>query len=293
VSKSDNNFKQPMAEVFGHRISDFSKEAERHRNSKLCRFNNKVPNCTKDKAKDPLGVCSVFDGGHAIITCPVRFREDWVIATDAAAFFFPPTAKWTTLTEIRLKDKHGEAAGNIDVVLASYDNNGKIIDFGALEVQAVYISGNVRNPFQHYMNDPAANKNMDWTKEENFPRADFLSSSRKRLAPQLIYKGGILSAWGKKSAVALDKHFFATLPAIERVKKSEAGIAWMVYDLEPRGGKFKLTLLETVYTKFEPALLKITQSEPGKIEDFLEKLQIKLDEKLDNPPNTEVLTSLR
>jgi hypothetical protein len=293
VSKPEDNLKQPMAEVFGYRVGASSKEATRHRNSKLCRFNNKVPNCTKDKAKDPLGVCSIFDGGRKIITCPVRFREDWLIATDAAEFFFAPSAQWTTLTEIRLKDKHGEAAGNIDVVLASYDKNGKILDFGALEVQAVYISGNVRNPFQHYMDDPIANKNMDWTKEDNFPRADFLSSSRKRLAPQLIYKSGILNAWGKRSAVALDKHFFATLPKIERVKKSEADIAWLVYDLEPQGEKFKLTLHESVYTKFTPALLKITQSEPGKLGDFLEKLQIKLDEKLDNPPNKEVLTSLR
>jgi len=37
----------------------------------------------------------------------------------------------------------------------------------------------------------------------NYPRPDYLSSSRKRLAPQLIFKGGIINAWGKKTAVAL------------------------------------------------------------------------------------------
>jgi len=42
---------QPMAEVFGYKIDDFSAEAQRHR---LCLFNNKVPNCTKDKVNDPL-----------------------------------------------------------------------------------------------------------------------------------------------------------------------------------------------------------------------------------------------
>jgi len=43
----------------------------------------------------------------------------------------------------------GRSAGNIDVVLVSYDNDGKVLDFGALEIQAVYISGNVRDPFEY------------------------------------------------------------------------------------------------------------------------------------------------
>ena len=59
------------------------------------------------------------------------------------------------LTEVRLDDKNGKSAGNIDLVLVAYDSNGRILDFGALEVQAVYISRNVRKPFEHYMQDPA------------------------------------------------------------------------------------------------------------------------------------------
>ena len=67
-----------------------SSEALKHRNAKICTYNNKVPNCTKDKALDPLGVCSVFDDqGVPTITCPIRFREDWIMAEDAAGFFFP------------------------------------------------------------------------------------------------------------------------------------------------------------------------------------------------------------
>ena len=282
-----------MAEVFGFAVGDNSGEAERHRRSKLCPFNNRVPNCTKDKAKEPLGVCSIFDGGRTIVTCPVRFREKWLIATDSAQFFFPENATWTTLTEIRLKDRNGESAGNIDHVLASYDERGKIVDFGSVEVQAVYISGNIRNPFEYYMKDTKKNAGMSWREQEHYPRADFLSSSRKRLAPQLIYKGGILKAWGKKSAVALDRHFFATLPKLEQVPKSDADIAWLVYDLSFNGTGFALTLHETIYTKFEPALLRITQSLPGKLSDFIQTLQTKLDEKLENPPNTETLTSLK
>ncbi|MDA3875380.1 MAG: NotI family restriction endonuclease, partial [Kiritimatiellae bacterium] len=94
--------KHPLAEVFGHSTTDFSTRAERYRKNKLCPFNNKVPSCTKDKAKDPLGVCSVQTTAGPVITCPIRFREDWLIADDAANFFFPKYSSCTSLTEVRL-----------------------------------------------------------------------------------------------------------------------------------------------------------------------------------------------
>ena len=228
-----------------------SAAANRHRTKRLCPFNNKVPNCTKDKAQDPLGVCSVFHDDEVVITCPIRFRQSWMIADDAADFFFPPDATWTTLTEVRLKDADGGSAGNIDIVMCAYDKAGKVYDFGALEVQAVYISGNVRNPFAHYMESPAKHSGMDWTVEENYPRPDYLSSSRKRLAPQLIFKGGIINAWGKKTAVALNKGFFNTLPKLPEVPKDKADIAWLIYDLKPpekAGQHYELFLERTVYT---------------------------------------------
>ncbi len=92
----------------------------------------------------------MYDGDQMAITCPIRFRQDWRIATDAAGFFFPPGTLWTSLTEIRLNDRNNTSAGNIDVVLVAYDEQGNVTDFGALEVQAVYISGNIRKPFAFY-----------------------------------------------------------------------------------------------------------------------------------------------
>jgi hypothetical protein len=144
----------------------------------------------------------VYEADGVAITCPVRFRQDWLIAADAAHYFFDgSTTKYTSLTDIGLPDKLGRSAGNIDVVLVAYDGKGQVTDFGALEVQAVYISGNIRRPFEHYMQDPHQHATMDWRGQSHYPRPDYLSSSRKRLAPQLLYKGGILRAWGKKTAV--------------------------------------------------------------------------------------------
>jgi len=215
-------YKQPLAEVFGYLITDQTPAAERYRKNRLCPFNNKIPNCTKDKAKNPLGVCSIYHNDGVVITCPIRFRQDWIITDVAAEFFFPSGAKWSSLTEVRLNDYFGKSAGNIDIVLVAYDENGKIYDFGALEIQAVYISGNVRAPFDQYLANPEANQNMNWSTEPNYPRPDYLSSSRKRLAPQLIFKGGILNSWKKKMAVALNRNFFETLPTLKRTGKRKS-----------------------------------------------------------------------
>ncbi|MBN2380187.1 hypothetical protein JXM67_10355 [candidate division WOR-3 bacterium] len=285
----------PLSEIFGFPADNLSRDASRYRKLKLCPFNNKVPSCTKDKANDPLGVCSIIHDNHPVITCPVRFRDNWIIAEDAATFFFGETSNWTSLTEVRLTDKNGQSAGNIDIVLVSYDDNGRVIDFGSLEVQAVYISGNIRNPFETYLENPSKWSSTDWWKKVSssyFPKPDYLSSSRKRLVPQMLYKGGILKAWNKKQAVALQKSFFNTLPDLPRVACEKADIAWFLYDLKRTNSKYKLYLVETVYTEFWPALSKITTPEPGNIDEFISLLQDKLADKFDTPPDNKTISDI-
>lgn len=279
-----NKLNHPLAEIFGHLASDHSAKAQRYRSRRLCPFNNKVPNCTKDKAKNPLGVCSVFHEGAAVVTCPIRFHEEWLITDDAAAFFFGENTYWSSLTEVRLNDANGKSAGNIDIVLVAYDDNGKVFDFGAIEIQAVYISGNVRDPFEHYMENPKANARMDWANQPNYPRPDYLSSSRKRLAPQLLFKGGILHSWKKKMAVALNKSFFDTLPRLKTIQKSDADIAWLIYDLPPEtnidhksGGARKLEKQDVIYTEW-PDFLPAEQIPIGEdIRSFITRIDVLLE----------------
>ncbi|MEA3225328.1 MAG: NotI family restriction endonuclease [Planctomycetota bacterium] len=288
-----SGLEHPLAEVFGFPIVNTTKDAKRFRRNKLCPFNNKVPSCTKDKARNPLGVCSIFSERMPVVTCPVRFREGWIIVERASEFFFKEGTSWTSIAEVRLVDKNGKSAGNIDIVLVAYDERGHIVDFGSLEIQAVYISGNIRAPFEAYMKSPGNARRFNWKGKPNYPKPDYLSSSRKRLIPQVLYKGGILKAWGKKQAVALQSRFFETLPEMPRVEREEADIAWFLYDLkqERNSCKYHLISEEIVYTKFEPALERIVNPRPGKVEDFVETLQQKLDEKLDgNPPDTVALS---
>ena len=281
-----SKIKHPLAEVFGYLTADQTAKAIVARKNRLCRFNNRVPNCTKDKAKNPLGVCSIYHNGTPTITCPVRFREDWIITSDAADFFFGDDVLWSSLTEVRLPDGNDKSAGNIDVVLVAYNDDEKIIDFGALEVQAVYISGNVRDPFEHFMKNPK--QAMEWSDQPNYPRPDYLSSSRKRLAPQLLFKGGILNAWGKKSAVALNSAFFNTLPKLRGVSKQKAEVGWFIYDLvlDSVTKRYQLTKVDEVFTKFDESLLKITTPVQSDMHKFMGVLQGKLNEKLESAPST-------
>ncbi len=282
---------QPLAEVFGFPIDNESERAIRYRDNKLCPYNNIVSNCTKNSLEFPLGVCSVYHKEHPVIICPIRFREDWTIISDAAKFIFDPGETWTHVGEVRLNDKFGKSAGNIDYVLVSYDDKGRVVNFGSLEVQSVYISGNLTGPFKAYLETPSPD--FEWKNGLKFPKPDYLSSSRKRLIPQIIAKGSILNQWGKKQAVALQTKFYETIPALPEIKKEQSDFAIFLYDLklDTEHKTYGLKLQRVVYTSFKIALEHIAKFEAGSIEEFSKILQKKLDAKrngqadIPNPEN--------
>ncbi|MES2766250.1 MAG: NotI family restriction endonuclease [Bacteroidota bacterium] len=269
---------QPLGEVFGFPITNESERANRYREDKLCPFNNIVSNCTKNSIEFPLGVCSLNHKGNKVIICPVRFREDWSIISDAAGFIFEDGVAWTHVGEVRLKDKYDKSAGNIDYVLVSYDDKGRVLDFGSLEVQAVYISGNLTGPFTAYLENPTPE--FVWKNAFKNPKPDYLSSSRKRLIPQIIAKGSILKQWNKKQVVAIQTNFYETLPELPEVEKAESDFAFFLYDLEPTENQtLSVKLKRIVYTQFEIALKQIAKFEAGPISEFTKILQRKLDTK--------------
>ncbi len=273
-----------MAEIFGFPIENESDRAKRFRGCKLCPYGNVVPNCTKDKADAPLGVCSVLHNDNKVITCPVRFREDWIIVENAAKFAFPEGSSWTSLSEIKLVDKNGLSAGNIDYVIVRYDPvTHNVIDFASVEVQGVYISGNLRNAFEEYMRNPSSS--FEWN-GKNQPHPDYLSSSRKRLIPQMLYKGGIFKSWGKKQCVVIQESFYQTLPELPEVPADLADIAWFLYDLiyDANDNVYHLSLVRTVYTEFSQALSIVTTPNAGRMEDFVSLLQTKFEEKREIEP---------
>lgn len=199
------------------------------------------------------------------------------MASDAAAFFFDEGVSYRSLMEVRLKDGDGKSIGNIDMVVVSHDDQGQVLDFGSVEIQAVYISGNIRNPFMWYMNDAPGRASKDWT-GANYPRPDYLSSSRKRLIPQLDYKGRLFNQWGKQ-VVVIHQGFFETLPTLDEVDEEEADLLWLVYDLEEVADheQLQLTLARRICTRWARALDTVSSPSPAPIDDFTDALQVKLD----------------
>lgn len=196
---------------------------------------------------------------------------------------------WTAVPEVRIQDADGQAAGNVDLVICSYDENGVITDFGSLEIQGVYITGNVRTPFEKFIEDPEAYR--EGSINIKHLRADYLSSSRKRLAPQLMFKGEIFHAWGKKQAVAIDKGFYDTLPFMVEVDSNDADFMWIVVDVDRKkiaGDMLDLRIVKRHYTKFREAMPAITRPKVGSMSHFLAVLQSKFEEQ-SNPPHTSTL----
>ncbi|MEZ0300217.1 MAG: NotI family restriction endonuclease [Candidatus Methylacidiphilales bacterium] len=174
-----------------------------------------------------------------------------------------------------------DVIGRIDNVLLHPER--KPIDWCALELQAVYFSGQaMSNEFKllsswtaHNPPFPASQRRPDWR-----------SSGPKRLLPQLQTKTPTIRTWGKKIAVVIDEPFFNSLigldPANEERYLSNAEVVWFIvgYDPCPING-WKLAKRRFVQTKLETSVRALTGGVPLSKEVFEEKLIAKL--KKNNP----------
>jgi hypothetical protein len=123
--------------------------------------------------------------------------------------------------------------GKVDYLLVHL-REGAAVDFAALEVQAVYISGTtIRPAFDRYIE-------FGELAEDGKRRPDFRSSAQKRLMPQLALKVPIFRRWGKRFFVAVDTTFFAELPALKGQSAGNGEVTWLVYDFKRghEGGYF-------------------------------------------------------
>lgn len=85
------------------------------------------------------------------------------------------------------------------------------------------------------------------------------------------------------------------MPKLIEVNAEHADLAWLIYDLvyDPITSIYKLRKVNTVYTNFEPAMLRLTTADFGPMKTFIDHLQSKLDEKLDNnSPDVSALSDI-
>lgn len=214
-----------IGEVFGHDTALLSGRPEQ--NSHPCPF--KGNECTKGNRSDPLGICSLTDGTIATVVCPSRFLEREVMFRDAARIAFGPGVAFAAIPEVRVLDVLSggkrKKIGKVDFLLACIED-GNAVDFAALEVQAVYISGkSIRPAFDEYIRTG----NL---REDGKRRPDFRSSAQKRLMPQLALKVPIFRRWGKRFFVATDSKFYSQLPLLRPESPGNSEVTWLVYSFE-------------------------------------------------------------
>ena len=250
-----------------------------------CPFRLDGGNCTKRGGvcsfrayEDDSGYAKPIAGDGLRVLCPRRFEESgevfrWVGETILG------TSSPSIAAEIgflRSEDRSGDV-GRIDMVLAHELPNSNILQWCALEIQAVYFSGS----------GMAEEFRMLASHEDERPpfpgrirRPDYRSSGPKRLMPQLQIKVPTLRRWGKKMAVVVDRAFFDAIGKMEEVDDlSNGDIAWFTVDFEEdeSTGAFRLVRDRMHVTTLERATEGLTGGSPVTLTEFESRLRSKLD----------------
>jgi len=259
-----------ISEVFGNDTSqNLNVEIRR---KPWCPF--RISPCTKQGKTNPLGICSYSDGNRATCVCPVRFQEGGNLFIDVGRLAFGQNEKITVAPEtrlLRIPGKKNKKIGKVDYLVARLDANGKPVDFAALEVQAVYISGNsIRPAFDHFL----ATGELS---EDSKRRPDFRSSAQKRLMPQLALKVPIFRRWGKKFFVAVDAAFFDALPPLKTVSPDNAEITWLAYPFA-RGsqGGFSMGKPAIYHTLWDDVLASLREGEAPERSELLDEIAARM-----------------
>lgn len=268
-----------ISEIFGKDVDDVSATAVAHRQSRLCPFRN--TRCTKSSKSDPLGVCTLSDGVSATALCPVRFLEADRIFADGARLAFGTGVEFAVFPEIRILriEGKGEAAkkiGKVDFLLGRV-SDGKVVDFAAMEVQAVYFSGtSIRPAMRHFLKEGV----LDFANSDRRP--DFRSSAQKRLAPQLMLKVPVFRRWAKKFFVVVDSKFFGSLPAFKTASQANSELTWLSYQIKKGDVGYKLQpplVVGSIWEDVANALREGVAPEP-------EEISAELQKKLGGTPST-------
>ncbi len=234
-----------IGEVFGHDTALSATRAKQ--NLHPCPFRGNE--CAKGNKVNPLGICSLTEGKIATVVCPVRFLENGVMFRDAARIAFGKGVICVAVPEVRvlevLRDGKRKKIGKVDFLLAHVEG-GKAIDFAALEVQAVYISGaTIRPAFDRYVRTGKL-------AEDGKRRPDFRSSAQKRLMPQLALKVPVFRRWGKRFFVATDSTFFSELPLMSPQSSGNSEVTWLSYDFERQSeGGYRIQSPNVVHTLWD------------------------------------------
>lgn len=175
-------------EFYGHPHSSDSDEAEEAREAEYCPFQDK--RCTKTRKSNSditIGTCSVGYRGRGLdeykphVICPDRFETDAVfepieelLVEEGEFFRVPEVALFGT---------------SIDYVAGKRDENGDVIDYAGVEVQAIDTTGSVWDHKTAYENGE------DMTEVDKSYGMNWAMSITKTMMQQAFKKGQAFLDW--------------------------------------------------------------------------------------------------
>jgi hypothetical protein len=216
--------------------------------------------------------------GALRVTCPYRFHHDlevlrWVgqtildddnplIAAEVGFLEGGPL----------LNGEEGDDVGRLDMILVkSGPATSESLHWAALEIQAVYFSGDAMRGDFESLTDPHLSS-LPFPKGRRRP--DYRSSGPKRLMPQLQIKVPTLRRWGKKMAVVVDRPFFDSIGEMDRV----TDIAWFIVGFENTAddGPKRLIRDDVRFTTLERSVEGLTGGKPVPLLVFENRIKSKL-----------------
>ena len=254
-----------ISEFFGYRAEDKSEAAIVAAAKKKCPFINGA--CVKmlSRAQVPSGVCSIRQKSERspnVICCPIRIYADNYAMLYAIAFkafkkrynFYSGRVAVKKAQkeggaiavfgkgwggELRLPQRKGVGSYFVDWVLALLDDDGKLVEFTAIEVQTIDTTGNYQTARKTLVENRQVVSDTVGLNWENV---------NKRIIPQLIYKGQVLQ---REDMCKAGLFFVSPKPVYDRV-------------LERLGGKEKIPTFPyqpasihfIAYDAVEPCLTK-------------------------------------
>ena len=206
--------------------------------------------CTKGKTGC---VCSLHRSPYAatrsklapktlISVCPKRFLDE-VVIDDILGECWPDkrSGNIRVACETRLGD-----AGNVDLVVVELDSTGDAVnDFLSIELQAVDITGS----YQNILADLRAGGSGLSNAKYGFNTKNVY----KRFVPQLIQKGFIHQAWGKRIVAVVQDFIFEDMSRrsggeLPTTAESAANLVFFPYSFVKRENKYGLKLGRPVYS---------------------------------------------
>lgn len=230
-----------------------------------------------------MGIPVTGPQGELRATCPYRFHEAKTVFSWAGKVILDDVTPHLVgevgfLEASATTDaKGGEDVGRIDMVLVSSKSAGAAkMEWAALEIQAVYFSGDaMRGEFKAY-----ADPSCDWV---IFPAGkrhpDYRSSGPKRLMPQLQIKVPTLRRWGRKMAVVVDQSFFDSIGEMDHVQHiSNSDIAWFTMGFEEVANSKQMCLVakDVRFTTLERAVEGLTGGKAVALPIFEERIKNKI-----------------